>query len=246
MVSRFRFGIFGSLSLGAVLALPMPAMSQPREAWIKCVNQAHGYSYDIQIESCTDLIRSGQETRHDRAAAFNNRGVAYYTKRDLDHAIEDFSQAIALDPDNSDPYQGRASAYGDKGDNNRALSDYNESIRLNPKNATALSNICDTLLIVGQPQAALADCNEALNQRPNDATALVHRGNVYLRLGDWNRAIADYDAVLHGHPREFVSLYGRGLAELKKGDIAGGEGDMAAAKAVFARIGDVFTLRGIK
>jgi tetratricopeptide (TPR) repeat protein len=241
-----RFGVFG-LSFCAVLALPISAMSQPREAWIKCDNWAHTYSYDIQIQSCTDLIRSGQETRSDTAVAFNDRGVGYYFKRDLDHAIEDFSQAIALDPSNSsDSYQGRASAYSDKGDYDRSLSDFHESLRLNPKNATALSNICDLLLIMGQPQAALAECNEALNLQPIDAITLVHRANVFLRLGEWNQAIDDYDIVLRSNPRDFVSLYGRGLAELKKGDAAGGEGDMAAAKAQFAKIGDVFVLRGIK
>jgi tetratricopeptide (TPR) repeat protein len=246
MESRFRFGIFGSLTLGAALALPMPAMAQSREAWIKCVNQGRVYSFDIQVQSCTDLIRSGQETRHDTAAAFDHRGFAYYVKRDLDHAIEDFNQAIALDPGYSEPYDGRASAYSDKGDHGRALSDLNEAIRLDPKNVTALSNICDELLIVGQPQAALADCNEALNLQPDRAVALVHRGNVYLRLGKWDQAIADYDTVLHVQPKDFVSLYGRGLAKQKKGDVAGGDADMASAKAVFARIGDVFALRGIK
>jgi tetratricopeptide (TPR) repeat protein len=240
-----RFGIFGSLSLGAVLALPVPAISQPRDERIECLGRAHDYPYDIVVQSCTDLINAGQETKRDTAVAFNNRGVAYYLKRDLDHAIEDFSQAIALDPSYSEPHDGRASAYSDKGDYDRAVSDLNDAIKLNPKNVTALSNICDTLLVVGQPQVALADCNEALNQQPDDAVALLHRGNVYLRLGEWDRAIADYDAVLHGHPGDFVSLYGRGLAKQKKG-VAGGEADMAAAKAVFARVSEVFALRGIK
>jgi tetratricopeptide (TPR) repeat protein len=200
MVSQFRFGISGSLSLVAVLALSMPAMSQPREERIKCLSRAHDYSYDIVIQSCTDLISAGQETRRDTAVAFNNRGVAYYMKRELDHAIEDFSQAIALDPNYSEPHEGRASAYFDKGDYDRALNDQNEAIKLDPGNVMALSNICDALLVVGQSQVALANCNEALRQQSDDAVALLHRGNAYLRLGEWDRAIADYDTVLHGHP----------------------------------------------
>jgi hypothetical protein len=43
-----------------------------------------------------------------------------------------------------------------------------------------------------------------------------------------------------------VSLYGRGLAKQKKGDRAGGNADIAAAKAIKAGIADEFAKHGLK
>jgi hypothetical protein len=41
-----------------------------------------------------------------------------------------------------------------------------------------------------------------------------------------------------------ASLYGRGLAKQNKGDQAGGDADVAAAKAIKATIGDEFAKYG--
>ena len=57
------------------------------------------------------------------------------------------------------------------------------------------------------------------------------RGFVYLRLSRLDEAIADYDAALKLNPKMAASLYGRGLAKQKNGDQAGGDADIAAAKA---------------
>jgi hypothetical protein len=47
----------------------------------------------------------------------------------------------------------------------------------------------------------------------------------------FDEAIADYDAALKLNPKMAASLYGRGLAKQKNGDQAGGDADIAAAKA---------------
>ena len=49
-----------------------------------------------------------------------------------------------------------------------------------------------------------------------------------------------YDEALKLGPKRAYSLYGRGLAKLNKGDAAGGEADIAAAKAIQADIAEEF------
>ena len=64
--------------------------------------------------------------------------------------------------------------------------------------------------------------------------AIVHynRGAAWSDKGDLDRAIADYTEAIRLDRANAYSLYGRGVAKLKKGDTAGGNADIAAAKAI--------------
>jgi tetratricopeptide (TPR) repeat protein len=58
------------------------------------------------------------------ADAYNNRGIAYAGKGELDRAIEDYNTAIKLNPELADAYYNRGIAYRDKGELDRAIEDY--------------------------------------------------------------------------------------------------------------------------
>jgi tetratricopeptide (TPR) repeat protein len=143
-------------------------------------------------------------------------------------------------------YYNRGSAWRDKGDLDRAIADYSEAIQLDPKKAAYLNERCWERAIAGREQPlAVTDCTEALRIAPNDANIMDSRGFAYLRLSRLDDAVADYDEALKLNPKQVGSLYGRGLAKLKKGDPAGGEADIAAAKAIQADIADEFAGYGV-
>ena len=52
------------------------------------------------------------------------------TKKCLDKAVAEYSNAIQLDPDNPGLYQKRGDAYQAMGDSDRAEADYEEAKRL--------------------------------------------------------------------------------------------------------------------
>lgn len=70
--------------------------------------------------------------------------------------------------------------------------------------------------------------------------ALAVRGNAYLRLKRADEALADFDKVLAARPKHAPSLHGRGLARRQKGDLAGGDADIAAAKAIDPGVAELF------
>ena len=74
------------------------------------------------------------------APAYNNRGLAWRDKGDLDRAIADYNEAIRLDPKYAFAYNNRGFAWRAKGDLDRAIADYTEAIRLEPKNAAYYRN----------------------------------------------------------------------------------------------------------
>jgi tetratricopeptide (TPR) repeat protein len=83
-------------------------------------------SPDPVIEACMGIIRSGQENTSDLAGAFNNRGHAYNVEREYDRAIQDFDQAIRLDPNNVLALNDRGTVYNSKHEYDQAIQDLDQ------------------------------------------------------------------------------------------------------------------------
>jgi tetratricopeptide (TPR) repeat protein len=67
------------------------------------------------------------------AEAFNNRGVLRKINGDLEGALQDYNEAIRLDPNHAKAFYNRSLARREKGDVRGAQDDYNEAIRLGYK-----------------------------------------------------------------------------------------------------------------
>jgi tetratricopeptide (TPR) repeat protein len=203
-------------------------------------NRGNAYAskgdYDRAIEDYGQSIKLNPAY----AKPLNNRGITYYKKGDYDRAIKDFDEALKLNPHYANAFANRAQAYQKKNDYERATGDYDEAIRFEPNLETVWNGRCWVRAILGELQAALADCNNALQLKPNDAATYDSRGLVYLKMGQFDPAIDDYTSALRIQPNLASALYGRGLAKIRKSDTAGGNADMAAAKAIDAKIVDDF------
>jgi tetratricopeptide (TPR) repeat protein len=199
--------------------------------WAMCEAISPGPNLDASIRACTAVIDSRPDSLVRRALAHLNRANGYQFKGDNDKAIADYDQSIGFNPGDARAFYSRGNAYSSKGRHDRAIADFNEAIRLNPRYASALNSRCYELAIVGDTTRALPDCNASLRLKPGDAPTLDSRAFTYLKMREWDKALADYDAVIRITPTQASSLYGRGVAKLRKGDTAGGNRDLAAAKA---------------
>jgi tetratricopeptide (TPR) repeat protein len=204
--------------------------------WTMCEGVAPGPNVDASIRACTVVIDSEPGSVVHLALAYLNRGNGHQFKNDNDRAIADYNQSIRLNPGDARAFYSRGNAHSNKAQHDRAIADFGQVLMLNPAYASALNSRCYELAIVGDTTKALADCNASLRLRPGDAPTLDSRGFTYLKMRRWDNAIADYNAVLRVSPRQASSLFGRGVAKLRKGDTAGGNTDLAAAKAVQADI----------
>jgi tetratricopeptide (TPR) repeat protein len=212
----------------------------------RCNNKNKIFSTDIAITACTAVIKSGRYRGKNLAHAYNNRGIAYEDKKDHNHAIADYSEAIRLDPNHVYAHYNRGGVYEDKKDYERAIADRAKAVQIDSGNAQYWNGLCWDRALEGSnlPQA-IKDCDRSLQLRANDANILDSRGFAYLKWGVLDKAIADYDAALKIDPKMADSLYGRGIAKLKKGDTAGGEADIAAARAIRASIAEEYAGYGL-
>jgi len=112
--------------------------------------------------------------KHDQELVkkYYNRGIAYSEKGEVERAIEDYTQAIDLNPKFADAYIKRGLAYTKKGEFDKAIADYTKAIELNPDYADAYYRRSKVWLHLGQPEKAKADMQTASKIGINSSTAL--------------------------------------------------------------------------
>jgi tetratricopeptide (TPR) repeat protein len=130
------------------------------------------------------------------AFAYYNRGNVYEAKKDYDHAIADFGDAIQLDSKNAAYFNSRCWVRALSGrDLTRALADCNESLRLRPDVANVFNSRGLAQLKLGAFNESIADYDTVVKQNAKDADSLYGRGIAKLRSGDSAGGYADISAA---------------------------------------------------
>jgi tetratricopeptide (TPR) repeat protein len=127
-VSLLTRDICGVIALAAATT---SAAAQLSSHWQACTGNP-GIDWDQQIKSCTTLIQSGTESKENVAIAFYNRALAYENKEDYRRAIDDYDEAIRLNPTDADALLYRGLDKQRTGDKAGGEADVVAARRLNP------------------------------------------------------------------------------------------------------------------
>jgi tetratricopeptide (TPR) repeat protein len=123
---------------------------------------------DDELAACTRVIESGKFSQDFIPLAI--RAGLYSDKDQLDPAINDLDQAIALKPDQPALFTNRGDYYRRKGDLNRAIDDLSHAVELNANLLLAYWDRGRAYQAKGDAEHARADYNKALSLNPDDAT----------------------------------------------------------------------------
>jgi tetratricopeptide (TPR) repeat protein len=146
--------------------------------------------------------------------AIVRRGAAYIVKGQYDRAIEDFDQAIRLNPNYALAFISRGNAYLSKGV------------------AACRPFLPPCAIVIAQYDRAIEDFDQAIRINPNYALAIVRRGAAYAAKDQPDRAIEDFDQAIRINPNDLMAGMAyteRGIAKSAKGDFAGAAADLAKA-----------------
>lgn len=220
-ISSTNVGLQVATKTGFNAAIPVNTfLSMQKQTRLEGVNVNKAPSTDKPAER----IQNPQT-----AAEFAGRAQIRQERGDKSAAIDDYTQAIRLDPSYSNAYYRRAIGRYDQGDKQGAIADYNEAIRLNPNNAIAYFNRGVALYNVGNYQDAIADFSQSISFDPNDISAYYARGVARRNLKDGRGMFEDFDQIVRLAPNNAKTYFNRALARATLLDREGTVSDFTEA-----------------
>ena len=185
---RRAAGMLGLLCLMGV-AGPLPASAQTSDL----AGCAQDDSSPLAVRACSAVINSAKLDPATLARVYSLRGRAWIMEEEFHAAIDDYTQALKLEPQNEIALAGRGKANTLQGLHKAAASDWASLIALNPKNDAYYRNRGSSLLAAGQQTEALADFDTSLELNPQGVDAYIGRARVYDALKQRELALKEFD-----------------------------------------------------
>jgi|GraSoiStandDraft_41_1057321.scaffolds.fasta_scaffold202435_2 tetratricopeptide (TPR) repeat protein len=205
--------VCSAILLTAVLTAAGGSLAQTPQERRWCEGE-DGATLAQRIEGCSSVIKAARESGENLAEAFNNRGMAYRLKGDLDRAIQDYGQAIKLNGKLASLYNNRGVAYDRKGEFDRAIQDYEQAVKLKPS-PEAFFNRGNAYLAKAQYDHAIDDYNQAIRLKADFAPAYDNRCWARAVVGILKQALADCNVALRLMPNYAPTFDSRGFIFLK-------------------------------
>lgn len=138
------------------------------------------------------------------------RAVAADGSGNTDKALDDFNQAIRLDPQAALAFLGRGVLLATrKRSYERAIADFDKVLVLEPDNVLALIRRGEAFGQLGENGRGLVDLDRAIALAPGSSEAYFQRGLIHARRNETVAALADYNAALERNPRNVEALTSR-------------------------------------
>jgi tetratricopeptide (TPR) repeat protein len=123
-------------------------------------------------------------------------GDIYTELKNLEKAIQAYSQAIIIDAKYVNSYYKRGLTYSGLKNYHAAIADFNQLINLDQNYAEAYNARGAARKAIGDVDGAKFDYNQAIAIRPNYAEAHLNRGMLHYSLGEQIKARQDYEEAV--------------------------------------------------
>jgi serine/threonine-protein kinase len=157
------FLVLGSTGVVALLFVYLFSQSttDSRASEASAVEQINADSNDLQIDEAA--IKASKD--------FYRQGEKFFNQRRYDKAIEAYTKAIELNPNDSWFYNNRGTIYHLTSEFEKAIADYTKAAELNPTHFSAYHNRGLVYQEIGNTELATADFRKALELAPDNKPA---------------------------------------------------------------------------
>ncbi len=226
LVSGSIFALFALIII--ISSIPKtPELSQNNESQSSASPSISSTNSPMTAE---DLFKRGNDKRE---------------RKDYQGAIEDYNQAIKINPNYTDAYKNRGIARSDLGDKKGAIEDYNQAIKINPNFDKAYNNRGIARSALGDKKGAIEDLNQAIKINPNFDIVYRNRGLTRSALGDKKGAIEDLNQAIKINPNYADAYNDRGNARSAIGDKKGAIEDYSQAIKINPNFDIAYNNRGL-
>lgn len=147
------------------------------------------------------------------ATQYFDQGVEKFDAGNYQGAVDDYTKAIEINPQDETAYLTRGVAKRNLNDRQGAIADFTMAIEINPRFVLAYFNRGEDRFVLGDLRGAMTDFDNAIEIDPQFEDAYYYRASAKTRLGDHQGAIADWTKVIETYPQSGLD----GLAYRNRG-----------------------------
>jgi tetratricopeptide (TPR) repeat protein len=178
MKRTFVFTFITALALCAAQLSEAQATKDSKEA-NKLAREGAEASKDQDFDKAVDLLRKAMALDHkyatNLAAVYQQRAYAAATNQQFQDAVNDYSEAIKINPEDARIYEQRAAVEMKLNDMDKALTDYSEAIKLKPDEVRYYSYRSYIYEVKGDIKNSMADADKVLKLDPKNQEAISRK-----------------------------------------------------------------------
>ncbi|TIX49703.1 tetratricopeptide repeat protein [Alteraurantiacibacter aquimixticola] len=184
----------------------------------RCDDDVGEQALSEMLETCSLMLAENNLDQDGRAELLAARGRVNHRLQESMSALDDYSAALELEPQDSYTLYNRALIHSRLGNLPSAIDDLNASLAINPDFDDAYIERGNAFLDTGQFEKAIGDFTTLFERDPDHPYALANRGIAHAWMGNADVAEKDFSRVAKDSPGWIVVLRGRAILATNRDD----------------------------
>ena len=196
------------------------AIVESPKVWTAYYNRASLYLEKGLYEKAIDDFNKTQEYGpvYVLTDVLGGRAQAYGKMGNVELALKDLNNAIAIRPNSLGDYNNRGIVYLGAKRYPEAIDDFLKAIEIGPHFTSAFNNRGIAYLELGSFDMAISDFQTVLARDPGSISAMENLAKAYQKKGDFDGSIGVYNKMIAKDPGNVKNYYNRAVIFLKKKD----------------------------